>query len=53
MRRIVYAVAGTAAGLAMLLALKAHTGTSVVPATGAPAARPSATATAGPATNGG
>jgi uncharacterized protein with FMN-binding domain len=52
MRRIVYAVAGTAAGLATLLTLKAHTGTSAVPTTGTPAARPSATATAGAATNG-
>ena len=47
MRRIVYAVAGTVAGLATLLTLKAHTGTSAVPTTGTPAARPSATATGG------
>ncbi len=52
MRRIVYAVAGTVAGLATLLTLKAHTGTSAVPTTGTPAARPSATATSGAATNG-
>jgi uncharacterized protein with FMN-binding domain len=54
MRRIVYAVGGTAAGLATLMTLKAQTGASAVSATAAGGASAAATggATAGAGTSG-
>lgn len=54
MRRIVYAVGGTAAGLATLMTLKAQTGASAVSTTAAGGAGASATvrATAGAGTSG-